>query len=405
MMPAGSGVIEYRGKRDVAFRVKYRDGEGRQIMETVGYASDGFTRKKAEAELRERLVRVERKGWRRPAPLTFAQYAERWFSEGPERRGWTPRTCTQYASVQRRLVKAFGTTPLAAVRPRDVAEYVRACTANGMAPASVVRDMAVLSGLFKTARREELVDTNPAEAAERPKVRRRRWRILDPAEVQRVSRAFEDEQDRLVFLTAVLLGLRRSELQALRWRDLDLLEAILRVERSKSEAGERSIAIPPSLLKALSDHYQRTTYRGDDELVFCHPERGTIYRPYVFAAALKAALKAAGVEAELRPFHDLRHASLTNGAAAGESPIALMTRAGHSDMATTRVYLHLAGTVFRDEAERLEDRLLGGVLLRTSSHDDADPSTESSTRLSASDVILADSAPLEHAESDASDVI
>ena len=36
-----------------------------------------------------------------------------------------------------------------------------------------------------------------------------------------------------------------------------------------------------------------------------------------------------------------------------------MTKAGHADMRTTRTYLHLAGTVFRDEAERLEQRLLG----------------------------------------------
>ena len=36
-----------------------------------------------------------------------------------------------------------------------------------------------------------------------------------------------------------------------------------------------------------------------------------------------------------------------------------MTKAGHADMKTTRTYLHLAGTVFRDEADRLEQRLLG----------------------------------------------
>jgi integrase len=53
----------------------------------------------------------------------------------------------------------------------------------------------------------------------------------------------------------------------------------------------------------------------------------------------------------VRPFHDLRHASLTNGAAAGETPIVLMTRAGHRSMATTKQYLHLAGVVFRDEAD------------------------------------------------------
>ena len=94
--------------------------------------------------------------------------------------------------------------------------------------------------------------------------------------------------------------------------------------------------------------------------MFCHPERGTVYRGETFQEALSAALTAADVDAPgIRPFHDLRHASLTNGAAAGEGALALMTRAGHTDMRTTRRYLHLAGVVFRDEAERLEQRLLG----------------------------------------------
>jgi hypothetical protein len=45
-----------------------------------------------------------------------------------------------------------------------------------------------------------------------------------------------------------------------------------------------------------------------------------------------------------------------------------MTRAGHTNMATTKRYLHLAGTVFRDEAERLDDRLLGGLSTQPSTH-------------------------------------
>jgi integrase len=75
-----------------------------------------------------------------------------------------------------------------------------------------------------------------------------------------------------------------------------------------------------------------------------------------YVEAFRAALKAAGIDDHVRPFHDLRHASLTNGAAAGETPIALMTRAGHANMSTTQTYLHLAGVVFPDEAQRLEER-------------------------------------------------
>jgi integrase len=72
-----------------------------------------------------------------------------------------------------------------------------------------------------------------------------------------------------------------------------------------------------------------------------------------------AALKAAGVEGYVRPFHDLRHTAITNDATAGASPAALMAKAGHGSMSTTQTYLHLAGVLFREEAEALARRLLG----------------------------------------------
>jgi integrase len=314
-------------------------------METIGAERSGVTRKIAEAELRERLVKVERRGWRKPAQLNFKTYAEQWFDAGEARRGWKSKTVQQYASVRRRLVDVFGSMRLAEIRPRHVAGFVREQAEQDRAPNSIARDLSVLHAIFKTAVREELCETNPAEAAERPRVIPRRWRILEPAEVARVAKAFTDEQARVVFLTLILTGIRRFELQALRWRDVDLLDGVLRAHRSKSEAGERSIALSPALVEAISSHYQRTAFKGDDERVFCHAERGSMYRAEWFREALRAALQASGVEvpAQFRCFHDLRHASLTLGAAVGESPVALMTRAGHTNMATTRTYLHWLG--------------------------------------------------------------
>ena len=164
---------------------------------------------------------------------------------------------------------------------------------------------------------------------------------------------------RTVFLTLVLCGLRRSELQALRWSDVDLLEGVLRVRDSKTDEGVRSIALPTRLQGELAEHYRRSAFKGADELVFCNPERGTKYSAERFKEALKPALASAGVEGDVRPFHDLRHSAITHDAVSGSSAIAVMAKAGHRNMATTRTYLHLAGVVFRDEAERLEARLLG----------------------------------------------
>jgi integrase len=362
-MPSGACVVRYDGKRGTVWRIKYADADGKQVMETLGSEREGWTEKKARAELRERLVRVERRGWRRPASLTFVDYSKTWFEEGKTRRRWAPRTVIQYRCILKRLGEHFGPIPMAAIRPRHIAEYV-ALQAGEYEASTVSRDLSVLHDVFATAMREELVETNAAAGAEHPKLARRKWRILEPAEVSRVLKAFEDEQARTIFLTLVLTGIRRRELQALRWADVDLLDGVLRVRASKTEEGIRSIALSPALVTALQDHYQQTPFKGDGELVFCHPERGTVYREHVFADQFRAALAAAGIHDYVRPFHDLRHTALTNEAAAGSSPIALMAKAGHSDMKTTRIYLHLAGTVFREEAEALERRLLGASAVR-----------------------------------------
>lgn len=350
-----AAVVVRRGKRGTTFNIKYADASGRQVWERLGTDREGWTERKARAELRERQVRVERRGWRKPAPLTFAAYAETWFAEGASRRDWKPTTIAQYRSIQARLVEAFGTMPLAMIRPRHIAGYIaEACERLG--PASVSRDVSLLHAIFKSAMREELVEANPVDGAERPKLPPFRPEILEPTEVARVARELSGTA-RVAFLTLVLTGLRRSELQRLRWRDVDLVECVLRVRDSKSEDGIRSVALSPTLAEELWQHRRASAYRGDDELVFCHETRGTVYRAEMFREALTEALTAAGVAKRPRPFHDLRHTAITNDAAAGASPIAVMTKAGHSDMRTTKRYMHLAGVVFRDEAHALERRL------------------------------------------------
>jgi hypothetical protein len=91
-MPRGAAFVPYDGKRGRVWRIKYADATGKQVMETIGAESDGITRKTAEAELRDRLVKVERRGWRKPAPLSFGGYARTWFEEGKKRRRWKPST-------------------------------------------------------------------------------------------------------------------------------------------------------------------------------------------------------------------------------------------------------------------------------------------------------------------------
>jgi integrase len=370
-MPRGAAVIPYHGKRGTVWRIKYVDADGQQVQETVGAERDGITRKQAEAELRERLVRVEKKGYRRPKPLTFSQWSQRWLEEGKRKRAWRPGTLYVYRNVIRHLDDYFGSTRLASIRPRDVAGYVNHHLSEPHKPLrrpitakTIELHLSVLYDVFKSAIREELLDHNPAASVERPKVKRRRWRILEPEEARRVSKAFTDERARAVFLTLTLTGIRRCEIIGLRWCDVSLTEGTLRVSVSKSEEGLRVIQMPPLLIDTLTERYQSTPYKADLDFVFAHPETGGPLHGCWYGKHFKAALEAAGIEGHVRTFHDMRHTALTNLALTPQaSELVLMATAGHRSFATTKQYLQLAGRVFPEAAAGLQARMFGGTNL------------------------------------------
>ena len=147
-MASGSGIIEYRGKRGTVWRIKYRDAEGRQVMETVGAERDGVTRKQAASELRERFVRVERKGYRRPRRLRGASTPTTWLEEGGAGGTGSLTPCAQPRAPSGDYGRSSVRLAAGGMRPRDVTAFVREALAE-YAPATVNLDVNVLVDTFR----------------------------------------------------------------------------------------------------------------------------------------------------------------------------------------------------------------------------------------------------------------
>src|SRR5205807_2275887 len=111
-------------------------------------------------------------------------------------------------------------------------------------------------------------------------------RFLDPAEVEALLRTVPDDDfgrvQRVIYLTAVMSGLRQGELLALQWRDIDWTAQRIRVRRNyvrgrfgtpKSQRGSRSVPLADRLGGELDLLCRATAYKNDD-LVFAHPHTG-----------------------------------------------------------------------------------------------------------------------------------
>jgi integrase len=209
---------------------------------------------------------------------------------------------------------------------------------------------------------------NPTSGLELPAVRGRRDRIASPEEASRLVEALP-ERDRTLWATALYGGLRRGELQALRWDDVDLANGVIRIERAwdvregaiepKSRAGRRTVPLAAVLRDQLVEHKQR---RGSDELVFGRPD-GKAFDGSTVDARAKAAWREAGLEPIT--LHEARHTFASLMIAAGVNAKALATYMGHASVTITYDrYGHLMPGS-EDEAAALLDAYLARADTRT----------------------------------------
>jgi integrase len=321
---------------------------GRQVHRKVGpvrkpSTRDGMTKPQAERRLREMMAETSSAP---PAErLNLAEAGERLIAH-LEQNGRKPSTIEDYRSMLRvHLVPALGDRALDRISPADIEAFIAAQLGAGLAVKTVLNHLGLLHSIFERGRRRGWVATNPCDRVEKPrKPDAEVLRFLSQEELEAVLRATPDEQDRALFLTAAMTGMRRGELLALTWADIDWTAQRVRVRASivrgrvgapKSKRSSRSIPLADRVAAELEHRFQDSDHQADTDLVFCRAG-GEPLDPSRLRRRFAAAVKAAGV----RPvrLHDLRHTFATRAAGAGVPMRTLQEWLGHRDFATTLRY-------------------------------------------------------------------
>lgn len=234
----------------------------------------------------------------------------------------------------------LGPKRLSALTRNSLQDLIEELVAEGYAPSSIRNALMPLRAVFRRALTRGEVPANPTRGLEFPVNRRARDRVASPAEARALIEALP-ERDRALWATAIYAGLRRGELQALRWRDVDLSAGIISIVHGwdreggliepKSIAAERKVPIAQALRSFLVS--QRLRQGGGEEgFVFS----ATGERPFDPPTVSERA-RAAWRESGLKPItlHECRHTFASLMIAAGVNVKALSTYMGHSTVSLT----------------------------------------------------------------------
>jgi integrase len=205
--------------------------------------------------------------------------------------------------------------------------------------------LMIVRAIFTHARSQGWIDRDPTSTVERQHVRYSGdYDFYSREEIDALAQAAASEQDAAIYLTAAMTGLRRGELVALRWRDIDFPGQAIRVRANYSfgelvtpKSGKiRTVPMVPEVARSLARLGHREHFTADEDPVFVsargwHIDGAVLRRRYVDAVQ----------HAGLRhlPFHSLRH-YFGSMAVNRASLVQVQAWMGHSHIQTTARYLH-----------------------------------------------------------------
>ena len=279
--------------------------------------------------------------------------------------------------INRYIKPTIGDIYIKALRPEHVQRMVNDMLDDGLAPKSIRDAYNNINAAMKKAVKLRLIPYNPCEAVELPKLKKYRAKVYPIEMIHTLLDTAMDTDMYLPVFLLVMVGLRRGELLALKWDDIDFENNVLKVRRNmvngengfiikapKSEAGIRDIHLGEDVMSVLREARMQYTYDafsygvGFQNLGFViRQQDGSPYKPDSMTQKWQRFIKAYNLP-KIR-LHDLRHSNATALISAGVNPRVVQQRLGHSDVnITLNTYTHVLPEMDIEAASKLDSVIL-----------------------------------------------
>ncbi|MCO6050642.1 site-specific integrase [Mesorhizobium sp. RP14(2022)] len=362
-----TGSITKRGER--SWRLKFDRGTDPETgkRRTV-YVTVKGTKKEAQAELIRQLNQVDEGSFVAKSGSTVGEYADHWLTSIAPAKA-SPKTLERYREIAAHHIAArLGKVELQKLDGTKIDEFYqhlrtkgRRDGKGGLASQTVMHVHRLLSQILASAVKARKLRASPmAEVQAVPKVRKEEIQVLDDGELAKLLQHLKGRSIYMPVMVAASTGMRRGEVLALRWRDVDFDALTLqvrqvveetkegvRVKEPKTDRGRRTISLPARLVAELKRHKKEIAElrlklgmgKANHDLVFPTIDGG-MRAPRPFSKEFAREAKAAGVPHVT--FHGLRHTHITHLLRSGVPVHVVATRAGHANPSVTlTIYAHV----------------------------------------------------------------
>ena len=239
-------------------------------------------------------------------------------------------------------------------RLEDLREMLICLHELGISPRSQARIISGIKSFFRFMRLENLMENDPIELLEAPKIGLKLPDFLTLDEINAIIDSIdlslpEGRRNRAILETLYSCGLRVSELTGLRFSDMFLDEGFIRVLGKGSK--QRLVPISSTAIKEIKlyllDRNLVPVKRGFEDILFLS-RRGTNLSRIMVFHIVKVQTEAAGVKKTVSP-HTFRHSFATHLLEGGANLRAIQQMLGHEKIATTEIYTHLDRDYLRSE--------------------------------------------------------